>query len=291
MSDKKVDKPKKVKHAGRRAEQNRRQFLRTTALAAGVLGTSLLGFLPVVQGTSLRLRPPGALKTPIDEQEFLASCIKCGQCVQVCPVEAIKLAELDEGFGIGTPYIDARDQACDFSCDGLQCVLACPTGALTHDLDYPADSRMGWAELSRPGACLAVMGKGFKGPARGPDYKGLLRYEDVDRWNPILVADYPYDLEICDLCVRQCPIEIRIADCAKQEEESQQNQALVAKKMGNECPPVHAIALEPIDNGDGVMRMKPVIKEGCVGCGVCEMICPPEPPAIVINIKQTTDTV
>jgi ferredoxin-type protein NapG len=291
MSDKQVEKPKKVKHAGRRAEQNRRQFLRTTALAAGVLGTSLLGFLPVVQGTSLRLRPPGALKTPIDEQEFLASCIKCGQCVQVCPVEAIKLAELDEGFGIGTPFIDARDQACDFSCDGLQCVLACPTGALTHDLDYPADSRMGWAELSRPGACLAVMGEGFKGPARGPDYKGLLRYEDVDRWNPILVADYPYDLEICDLCVRQCPIEIRIADCAKQDEAAQQNQALVAKKMGNECPPLHAIVLEPIDNGDGVTRMKPVIKEGCVGCGVCEMICPPEPPAIVINIKQTTDTV
>ena len=41
------------------------------------------------------------------------------------------VADLVDGVGVGAPYIDAREQACDFSCDGLQCVLACPTGALT----------------------------------------------------------------------------------------------------------------------------------------------------------------
>ena len=211
MSDNKPEtKRKKPTLTPKRKEQSRREFLRATVLTAGVVGASLIGFVPVLQGKAMRLRPPGALKTPDDEQEFFASCIKCGQCVQVCPVEAIKLADLDDGFGIGLPFIDARAQACDFSCDGLQCVLACPTGALTHDLDYPADTRMGFARLARPKACLAMQGKGFKGQARGPDYEGLLRYEDVDRWNPIPVADYPYDLEICDLCVRQCPIEIRI---------------------------------------------------------------------------------
>ncbi len=152
------------------------------------MAASLAGFSPVVQGNSSRLRPPGALKDLLDEQEFLAACIKCGQCVQVCPVNAIKLADLDEGVGIGVPFIDAREQACDFSCDGLQCVLACPTGALTHDLDYPADTRMGFARLARPGKCLAVKGQGFKGQARGPDYKGLLRYDEIDRWNPIPVV-------------------------------------------------------------------------------------------------------
>ena len=73
---------------------------------------------------------------------------------------------------------------------------------------------MGIAQVARPATCLAVTGEGFKGQASGADFTGMLRYDAVDRWNPIQVADHPYDLELCDLCVRQCPIEIRIAQCA-----------------------------------------------------------------------------
>jgi ferredoxin-type protein NapG len=260
-----------------RKGQARREFLRTAGLTVGMVGASLLGLLPAIGGANARLRPPGALKQGLEEQEFLAACIKCGQCVQVCPVEAIHLADLIDGVGVGLPYIEARDQACDFSCDGLQCVLACPTGALTHSINYPAQSRLGFARLARPEACLAAQGKGFKGQARGPDYKGKLRYEDVDRWSPIPVADYPYDLEVCDLCVRQCPIEIRIAQCESGKPPSGDT---------NQCPPRHAIRLEPTGEA-GAMR--PAVLDGCVGCGVCEMICPPEPAAIVIDIDKTTD--
>ncbi len=275
-----------------RRETNRREFLRSTALTLGVVSISLAGLLPVVQGSSTRLRPPGAIKNLLDEQKYLAACIKCGQCVQVCPVNAIKLAELDSGVGIGVPFIDAREQACDFSCDGLQCVLACPTGALTHELDYPADTRMGFARLDKPKSCLATQGKGFKGQVRGADFKGQLRYDEIDRWNPIPVADHPYDLELCDLCVRQCPIEIRITQCearkVEQDELKQpQNIARVAEQVGNECPPKHAIELQPIESADGIKRMIPVVLDGCVGCGVCEMICPVEDsPAIVIDIDK-----
>ncbi len=289
MSDTKSTKRGNKPLTPRRKEQSRREFLRSTALTVGVVTVSLMGFVPLVRGTSYRLRPPGALKTPQDEQEFFASCIKCGQCVQVCPVEAIKLADLDDGFGVGIPYIDPRQQACDFSCDGLQCVLACPTGALTHELDYPADTRMGFARLARPDACLAVQGKGFKGQARGADYQGLLRYEEIDRWNPIPVADHPYDLELCDLCVRQCPIEIRITQCEQQQEDEAENKARVAQRVGNECPPKHAIALEPFEHASGEVGMRPVVKEGCVGCGVCEMICPVESAAIVIDLDRNAD--
>lgn len=147
----------------KRREQNRREFLRTLGLGAGMLGLSLAGLYPVINGVNARLRPPGAIKDRLDEQKFIAACIKCGQCVQVCPVEAIRLADLLDGVGLGTPYIAARDQACDFSCDGLQCVLACPTGALTHEINYPAQARMGFARLSRPEACLAAQGKAFTG--------------------------------------------------------------------------------------------------------------------------------
>jgi ferredoxin-type protein NapG len=37
--------------------------------------------------------------------------------------------------------------------------------------------------------------------------------------------------------------------------------------------------------------MRPVIQAGCVGCGVCEMICPVEPSVIVIDLDKTADTV
>jgi ferredoxin-type protein NapG len=273
------DKPKKPPLSAKKRQQNRREFIRSAALAGGTLVVALAGFIPIAGGGTHRLRPPGALKdAQLDERDFLSACIKCGQCVQVCPVEAIKLADIDDGFGIGVPYIDARAQACDFSCDGLQCVLACPTGALTHDLNYPADTRMGFARVARPDACLAVHGKGFKGIARGADYKGLLRYDEIDRWEPIPVADHPYDLELCDLCVRQCPIEIRIAQCDAGKPPSGDP---------NQCPPRHAITLESL--GDGGAKI-PVIGDGCVGCGVCEMICPVEPTVIVIDLHKTIDT-
>jgi len=259
-----------------RRAQNRREFLRTAALTGGVLGASLLGLIPVLGGTSARHRPPGAIKDPLDEQQFLAACIKCGQCVQICPVQAIRLADLLDGVGVGAPYIEARTQACDFSCDGLQCVLACPSGALTHAIDYPAQARMGLARLSRPEACLARQGKGFKGLARGPAYTGKLRYAEVDRWTPIPVAEHPYDLELCDLCVRQCPIEIRRVQCAA---------GTPPSGDPNQCPPRPAIALEPGTDGQG---LHPVVKDGCVGCGVCEMICPVTPAAIVVDIDRVS---
>lgn len=169
MADKAVKKNKKPRLS--RKERARREFIRSAVLTVGVVGAAGLGYYPVARSEHIRLRPPGALA----EAEFLASCIKCGQCVQVCPVEAIKLADIFDGFGIGTPYIDARPQACDFSCDGLQCVLACPTGSLTHELNYSHETKMGFARLSRPTKCLAAQGKGFQGLARGSDFEGKLR--------------------------------------------------------------------------------------------------------------------
>jgi ferredoxin-type protein NapG len=257
-----------------RRHQARRRFLHSMLLGAGVFGAALSGYLPLAYAQKKRLRPPGAL----DEKDFLASCIKCGQCVQVCPVQAIKLADLVDGFGVGAPYINARAQACDFSCDAVQCILACPTGALTYHkpaylpplpaMDLAAKpillakehdpeptlnltERIGVARLTRPESCLAIQGKGFKGQVRGPDFKGRLRYMSVDRWKPIKIADHPYEVELCDLCVQACPIK-------------------------------GAITIETVFAPDGSQRKSPVVHEPCVGCGVCEMICPTEPASIEI---------
>lgn len=256
-----------------RKQKARRQFLSSLGYTAAITGVALLGFIPVMSQANKRLRPPGAL----DEKEFLSSCIKCGQCVQVCPVEAIKLADIDEGFGIGSPYLDAREQACDFSCDGLQCVLACPTGSLTHGIDYPAQTNMGVARVDKPKLCLAMLGQGFKGKTRSSEsFTGILRFQEVSRWDPVLLADQEFDVEICDLCVRLCPIEIRANQC---------DEGKPPAGDKSQCPP-RAIKLVEYESEDGVKGMKPEILDGCVGCGVCEMVCPTSDPAIVVDINK-----
>jgi ferredoxin-type protein NapG len=246
--NKPAKKPSGKKSVSRVQREKRRAFLRSIIAGSATVGLGLAGYVPVVRGTEERLRPPGA----IEEHEFLASCIKCGQCVQVCPVEAIVLADIWDGFGYGTPHIEARKQACDFACDTPQCVLACPTGSLSHHLDTKEQVRMGLARLSRPDACLARQGKGFKGIAR---QEGIHRYIEVDRWNPIKIADHPYDLESCDLCVRECPIK-------------------------------DAISMQPMSDDPDDKRRTPVVHKACVGCGMCEMICPVEPTCIVIDIRK-----
>ncbi len=54
------------------------------ALAAGAIPYGLLPVLAPRRAAAARnyLRPPGALK---DDAAFVAACIGCGLCVEVCP--------------------------------------------------------------------------------------------------------------------------------------------------------------------------------------------------------------
>lgn len=70
------------------------------------------------------LRPPGA----ISEASFLDTCERCNACVAACPADAIRPIG-GEGRLKGTPGIVAAEQPC-VVCDGLDCMPACPSGAL-----------------------------------------------------------------------------------------------------------------------------------------------------------------
>ncbi len=85
-----------------------------------------------------RLRPPGA----VDEQRFMALCIRCNRCMEVCPYHSIQRA----GFGatIGTPYVFPETKGC-YLC--MACCRLCPTGALDTQLKLPSNVKMGKARI------------------------------------------------------------------------------------------------------------------------------------------------
>jgi MauM/NapG family ferredoxin protein len=71
------------------------------------------------------IRPPGALP----EGDFLRRCIKCGECMKVCPTNVIQPALLEGGFeAIWTPVLINRIGYCEYNC--VLCGHVCPTGAI-----------------------------------------------------------------------------------------------------------------------------------------------------------------
>lgn len=311
---------------------SRRSFLISGAVSLGAL-TAIgagVGMLKKVNASDLKreniLRPPGA----VSDADFIYGCIKCGLCVQICPVHAVKLAGISQGFSYGTPYIDVRNQPCDFSCDSLQCVETCPTAVLNfkqfkeigeeaiiaYEKEHSRSEegfnpfrvqivamkeavKMGYARLITE-TCLAVKGQGFTGNPRGDDFKGVYRspgrgrnhggaegegrgrgeghgnghgygrhgngkaqgegrhlgrgrYAAPAETKASPLRDRHYDREICDLCVTECPIGCK------------------------------AIELKETKNSNGSTDYRPVVNEGCTGCGVCVMVCPTQKPSIVVE--------
>jgi polyferredoxin len=71
------------------------------------------------------VRPPGSL----DEKHFLDRCIRCGECMKVCPNNALQPTLAEAGFeGIWTPVLVPRIGFCEPSC--VLCGQVCPTGAI-----------------------------------------------------------------------------------------------------------------------------------------------------------------
>lgn len=71
------------------------------------------------------IRPPGAL----DEKQFLARCIKCGECMKVCITNGLQPTLTEAGLeGIWTPVLIPRIGYCEYRC--TLCGQVCPTGAI-----------------------------------------------------------------------------------------------------------------------------------------------------------------
>ncbi len=91
------------------------------------------------------IRPPGALA----EKEFLARCIKCGQCMRICPTNILHPTGLASGIeGLWTPAANFRigSSGCQLKC--IACGNVCPTAAIR---PISLDERLGQKRFERHG--------------------------------------------------------------------------------------------------------------------------------------------
>jgi polyferredoxin len=92
--------------------------------AAAVLAV-LFRFTPIgKRGNPRLIRPPGST-----EDDMTSRCIRCGECVRVCPTAAIQPAQTESGAeAFWTPVLVPRNGFCQYSCNA--CGQACPVAAI-----------------------------------------------------------------------------------------------------------------------------------------------------------------
>ncbi len=96
--------------------------------------------------------PPGA----VEEDAFLAGCIRCYRCQDACEPGAIQFFTESDGKHYHTPYVDPSLRACNLC---MKCTHVCPTGVLTNmELEDKADVRMASVELHED-LCLSYKAK------------------------------------------------------------------------------------------------------------------------------------
>jgi MauM/NapG family ferredoxin protein len=197
-----------------------------TAAVAGMVAVPLLrvGHPPEGRAHPRLIRPPGARP----EKEFLARCVKCGECMKVCLTGGLQPTLLEGGLeGLWTPILVPRMGYCEYHC--TLCGQVCPTGAI---------ERLGVAEKTEVRIGLAMF--------------------DRNRCLP-----WAYGIP-CIVCEEVCPT------------------------------PKKAIWFEEVEmlnrDGEPVRVQRPHVDLTlCIGCGICETLCPvvDQPAVYVTSIGES----
>jgi len=165
------------------------------------------------------LRPPGA----VAEKDFLARCIRCGECMRACPQHALQPAFLQYGLeATWSPVLASRIGYCEYNC--TLCMQVCPTGALEiltqrakqrfriGTAFFDKDRCIPWAENTDCLVCEEV--------CPTPTKAIQMRNEEVlDDKGGTRIVKRPFIVEAycigCGICETKCPVEglaaIRVA--------------------------------------------------------------------------------
>jgi polyferredoxin/formate hydrogenlyase subunit 6/NADH:ubiquinone oxidoreductase subunit I len=237
-----------------------------TSMAAGMAMVPLMRSGPGVKtpaGTFL-IRPPGSL----DESHFLDRCIRCGDCMKVCPNNALHPATLEGGVeGLWTPVLVPRIGYCEPNC--VLCSQVCPTGAIWEitvaEKIVIRGSGVGVrAAQSQPAPAQSAEAPNADAPTTAPAPR---------KSDPIRIGTAFYDRGRClpwamgvecIVCEEWCPTSPKA---------------------------IHLVPAEVVDrNGETRTLKQPYIEPKlCTGCGACEYACPIKgSPAVYVTSAGET---
>lgn len=195
---------------------------RRQVLTAGIVGLGG-GFLfhanPLFGSRSFNpalIRPPGSMS----EDEFLDKCIRCGECMKVCPTNVIQPSMLEGGLeGVWSPVLKMDFSYCEYKCS--MCTQVCPTEAirsLTLE-EKQQDVKIGLAYIDKSRclpyayarACIVCQEH-----CPLPDKAIWLKEETVldSRGNKVLVQQPHVNAELCigcGICQNKCPVSDKAA--------------------------------------------------------------------------------
>jgi len=193
------------------------------AALAGVLAYPFLRLSAAVNERGFdekAIRPPGS----VEESEFLERCIKCDQCINVCPTNVLQPSTFKQGGfeGFWTPVMDFSIGFCQLNC--TLCSEVCPTGAIQKT---PVEKKLGIGDYAengpiRLGTAFFNRGRCLPWSMETPcvvceevcpvSPKAIGTYdEEITRWDGTKVTlNKPYmrpELCIgCGICERECPV-------------------------------------------------------------------------------------
>jgi polyferredoxin len=193
---------------------------------AGIAGVLAYPFLRLSKAVNHRgfdkdaIRPPGS----VAEAEFLERCIKCDQCINVCPTNVLQPSTLSQGGleGLWTPVMDFAVGFCQLNC--TLCSEVCPTGAI-QKISIEEKLGVGKHEDEGPislGTAFFDQGRCLPWSMETPCVvceevcpvtpKAIGTYEvEITRWDGMKVTlNKPYmrpELCIgCGICEHECPV-------------------------------------------------------------------------------------